>query len=131
MTISLSFAGLALAAQLLPAPAETRWENIATQGRDTVDIDPSSIAREGEVATAVLRVAVGPGTMQDGVALLVVRQAMNCRTRQIAVMLGDSYGEDGRFISSVQAPGELAYGDPPPGPDTDRLYRRMCGNPAA
>jgi len=118
----------ALALQALPAPGDVHWENISTEGLDTVDIDPSSITREGETATALMRVHVGPETAQDGISWLVLRQAMNCRTRQLAIIVGDAYGEDGRLRSSLRPPGpQLSYYDPPPGPDADRLHRRMCG----
>ncbi len=122
----------ALALQALPAPESVRWENVANQGGETVDIDPSSIARDGEIATAILRVRVGPQTQRNGIAMLVVRQAMNCRTGQFAIMSGNGYGVDGQLLSSLNAPGtELHYTDPPPGPDSDRLHRRMCGDGGA
>jgi hypothetical protein len=59
---------------------------------------------------------------------MILRHAMNCRTRQVGIVAADGYGADGRLVRTREsAPAEIVYEDYPAGADADRLHERVCG----
>ena len=120
----------ALAAQLLPAPATVRWERVIEEPGGASYIDPASLARDGDVVRFLNRTdraaATGPDAA-EGIRMIIVRVAIDCRQRLIGMVEGDAYGEGGRFLRSIPArAGGVGFQPLPPAPGPDSVFRRVC-----
>ena len=119
----------ALAAQILPAPGAVRWEQVAEESSGPSFLDPASLARDGDVVRFLSR-SDRRIVAADGIRMLVVRSAVDCRRRMVGFAQGDAYGEDGRLLFSVPAgPGGVRFQPMPTSPGADRVFRRVCGAP--
>jgi hypothetical protein len=124
MTILLA----AIAAQILPAPGTVRWEQVADESSGPSFIDPASLTRDGDVVRFVSRsdrrVVAG-----DGIRMLVVQAAIDCRRRMVGFSGGDAYGEGGRFLYSIPVgSGAVAFQSLPASPGVDQVFRRVCAD---
>lgn len=117
----------ALMLQVLPPPGGVHWETVIREGGLRFEIDPATIVREGEIVRYTVRLPLTE-TTESGMRVMILRHAMNCRTRQVGIAAGDGYAGDGHLVSSREtAPADIVYEDYPPGPDADRLHDRICG----
>lgn len=116
----------ALAAQLLPAPAATRWEDVAAESDGRTWLDPASLVRDGDAARFVLRME--SSATPPGVRTLVMRVLLDCRDRRIGLEAADAYSADGRFLETRQAPRDGVAFEPLGTTEAHAaLYRRVCG----
>jgi hypothetical protein len=116
----------ALAAQILPAPGNVRWERMLDEPSGASYIDPASLARDGDVVRFLNR--TDRSAQGDEIRMLVVRVAIDCRRRLIGMVEGDAYGEGGRFLRSIPAQaGGVAFQPLAVADGPDRVFRRICG----
>jgi len=126
MTLPIPILAAALAAQILPAPGTVRWELMVEESSGSSFLDPASLERDGDVVRYLNRSdrLVDQG---DGIRMLVVRVAIDCRRRTIGFVGGDAYGEGGRFLRSVPArPGGPEMHPLDAGAGPDRVLARVC-----
>ncbi|MEA3011489.1 MAG: hypothetical protein QOD42_34 [Sphingomonadales bacterium] len=117
----------ALAAQTLPAPGAVRWERVAEESSGPSFLDPASLTRDGDVVRFLSRTDRRI-VARDGIHVLVVQAAIDCRRRMIGFSAGDAYGEGGRFLFSVPVrPGGDRFQPLPASPGVDQVFRRVCG----
>jgi hypothetical protein len=117
----------ALAVQILPAPGTVRWELMVEEPSGSSFLDPASLVRNGDLVRYVNRTdrLVDQG---DGIRMLIVQVAIDCRRRMLGFVQGDAYGEGGRFLRSVPGrPGGPAMQPLVEAPGPDRVFRRICG----
>lgn len=130
MTMPTAILAAALAAQILPAPGNVRWERMIEESSGASYIDPASLARDGDVVRFLNRTdrqaEAGAGAA-EGIRMLVVRVAIDCRRRLIGMVEGDAYGEGGRFLRSIPAQaGGVAFQPLAVAPGPDRVFQRVC-----
>jgi len=126
--MSIGLLMLVAAVQALPAPDAVRWEPLLAGGGTSAEIDPATIVREGELALYTVLLRLPAEAAQSGVTMMVMRQAMNCRTRQIGIRAGAGYDEGGRLVMSREtAPADVVYEAYPQDADSERMRRRVCG----
>lgn len=117
----------ALAAQLLAEPGNVPWERVADESGGASYIDPRSLVRDGDVVRFLNRTDRVRDN-GDGVRMLVVRVAIDCRRRMVGFVEGDAYDEGGRYLRSVSPrPEGFAFEPLPASPGPDRVFRRVCG----
>lgn len=126
MTIILAAAALLL--QSLPAPRSVHWE-IVGEGDTAYDfIDPATIVREGDIVSYTSRLTSVLPEETGGVALMVIRNARNCRTGRTGFSAIDGYDAEGRLIVSRRTPpADILYREDSPGPRAPLVHRRVCG----
>lgn len=118
----------ALAAQVLPAPGTVRWEPLADESSGPSFIDPGSLTRDGDVVRFRSR-SDRRVVAADGIRMLVVQAAIDCRRRMVGFGGGDAYGEGGRFLYSIPVgPGAVQFQPLPASPGVDQVFRRVCGD---
>ena len=117
----------ALLLQPLPEPRSVHWESIA-DGDVTYDfIDPATIVREGDIVSYTSRLTDPLGSM-DGIIVMVIRHARNCRTGREGFLGIDGYNEDWRLVASRRTqPRDVVYQEDTPGPRAPLVHRRVCG----
>ncbi len=126
---------VAIAAALLmepfPAPRSVQWEPIQ-EGDVTYDfIDPATIERDGDIVSYTSRLT-DPLGGPDGITIMVIRHARNCRTRQQGFLGIDGYNADWRRVVSRRTRlRDVAYEDDRPGTHATLVHRRVCGDPAS
>jgi hypothetical protein len=126
--MSTSLLMLIAALQALPAPDAVRWEPLLAGAGNSAEIDPGTIVREGELALYTVLLRLTPEMAQGGVRMMVIRNAMNCRTGQIGIRAGAGYDEGGALVLSREtAPADVVYEDYPADADGHRVRRRVCG----
>jgi hypothetical protein len=126
---------IALAAFLLlqpfPEPRSVQWEPIR-EGDATYDfIDPATIVRDGDIVSYTSRLT-DPLGGPDGVAIMVLRHARNCRTQWEGFLGIDGYNAEWRLVASRRtAMRDVVYEADTPGPRAPLVHRRVCGAPAS
>ena len=94
---------LAMAMQLLPAPALPRWRLVGRNAQVDYAIDPQSVQRQRNRVRAVVRLRAfrPPPGMQ---AVTVTRYVYDCGARTVRSEGSDFYAVRGRFIGTLQTP---------------------------
>ena len=117
---------LAMAMQLLPAPALPRWQVVGRNAQAEYAIDPQSVQRQGtRVRVAVRLRFLRP---QAGApALGVMRYVYDCRANTIRSEASDIYDARGRFVGTLQTPANQLR-DVPIGPTSPnaQVRNRLC-----
>ncbi|WP_395613071.1 surface-adhesin E family protein [Allosphingosinicella sp.] len=120
---------LAMAFQLLPAPALPRWRVVGRNPQAEYAVDPQSIQRQGTRVRAAVRLRFShpqPGAP----ALGVMRYLYDCRANTIRSEASDIYDARGRFIGTLQSRADQLR-DVPIGPTSPnaqvRNYLCMAG----
>jgi len=93
---------LAMAFQLLPAPALPRWRVVGRNLQAEYAVDPQSIQRQGMRVRAAVRLRFShpqPGAP----ALGVMRYLYDCRANTIRSEASDIYDARGRFVGTLQS----------------------------
>ena len=93
---------LAMAFQLLPAPALPRWRVVGRNLQAEYAVDPQSIQRQGTRVRAAVRLRFShpqPGAP----ALGVMRYLYDCRANTIRSEASDIYDARGRFVGTLQS----------------------------
>jgi len=123
---------LFVATQALPAQEGVHWE-LLIRDRDNrgLFIDPTSISRNGDIVhfTGRIdgRVAGSPETR-----FMIIRAAIDCGRRSIAMLAGDAYAEDGRRIATRRIqPSEVTYEAIGRDQGFSLFHTRVCSAPAA
>ena len=118
---------LAMAMQLLPAPALPRWQVVGRNAQVDYAIDPRSLQRQGTRVRAVVRLRAfrPPPGMQ---AVTVTRYVFDCRTRRVRSEASDFYAVRGRFIGTLQTPSaqlrDVPFAAASP---NGQVWRHLCG----
>jgi hypothetical protein len=94
---------LAMAMQLMPAPALPRWQVVGRNAQADYALDPQSVRRQGNRVRVALRFRYH-GPQPGGVAVGVMRYVYDCRANTIRSEAGDLYDARGRFIGTLQTP---------------------------
>jgi hypothetical protein len=118
---------LAVAMQLLPAPALPRWRMVTRNAQAEYAIDPQSVQRQGTRVRVAVRMRFArpqPGAP----ALGVVRYVYDCRANTIRSEASDIYNAQGRFVGTLQTPAhqlrDVAIGTPSP---NAQIRAFLCG----
>jgi hypothetical protein len=113
---------LAMAFQLLPAPAMPRWQVVGRNPQVEYAIDPQSLQREGtRVRVAVrLRYAHPPA---GAPAVGVMRYLYDCRASTVRNEATDIYDARGRFVGTLQTRADQVR-DVPIGPTSPNAQVR-------
>ncbi len=116
---------LAVAMQLMPAPALPRWRAIGRNAQGEIAIDPASIQRQGSRVRVFARLR--PRVAQGGMAMGVTRYVYDCRASTVRSEASDFYNTGGRFVGTLQArPGELRDVRIVPGSLNTLALRHLC-----
>lgn len=94
-------AALAVAMQLMPAPALPRWRVLGRNAQGEIAIDPGSIQRQGSRVRVFARLR--PRVAQGGMALGVTRYVYDCRANTVRSEASDFYNPRGGFVGTLQA----------------------------
>ena len=96
---------LAVAMQLLPAPALQRWRVVTRNVQAEYAVDAQGAQRQGtrvRVAVRVRFLRQQPGAP----ALAVTRYLYDCRANTIRSEAADFYDARGRFVGTLQTPAQ-------------------------
>ena len=118
---------LAVAMQLLPAPALPRWRVVGRNAEVDYAVDPQSVERRWNRVRAVVRLRIfrpRPG-MQ---AATVTRYLYNCRSRTVRAEASDFYAVRGRFLGTLQTPAHELRDEPfAPASPNGQVWVWLCG----
>jgi hypothetical protein len=91
-------------------------------------IDPATIVRAGDIVSYTSRLTIALPDENDGISLMVIRNARNCRTGRTGFSAIDGYDAEGRLLASRRTrPADILYREDPPGARATLVHRRVCG----
>lgn len=116
-------AALPAAAQNLPNRDAVRWREVGVVEAFRYFVDPSSVTREGDTVTFLMR-GSAPPSPTDGINTIVARVTLDCRARLVGVGESDLYREIAGFAQS--APADTDGLRPPSDPGQTLLLNHFC-----
>lgn len=123
---------LALALQVLPAPASVQWEEVGTDQDGRNAIDPASVRRSGGLVRFTMRVLFHNPASFGGTHVMTMRLVFDCERRSFGVEAADGYDGNGRLTASREVtPAEVRYQPMTAVAGHEALRARVCGTGAA
>lgn len=125
--------GIAWALNAPSAFAEEDWISLPTSAPDvTFTIDQASIERQGNIVKFWEKITFEKPDVKDEASGMMIKEKkvnriMDCTGHTQGVISGATYGENGRFITSVEfSAAQIRMNAIPPGTLADEEFNLVC-----
>lgn len=127
------FFGIAWALNAPSAFAEEDWIRLPTSAPDiTFTIDKASVERQGNIVKFWEKITFEKPDVKDEASGMMIKEKkihriMDCAVHTQGVISGATYGENGRFITSVEfSAAQIRMNAIPPGTLADEEFNLVC-----
>ena len=127
------FFGIAWALNAPSAFAEEDWIRLPTSAPDiTFTIDKASVERQGNIVKFWEKITFEKPDVKDEASAMMIKEKkvnriMDCAGHTQGVISGATFGENGRFITSVEfSAAQIRMNAIPPGTLADEEFNLVC-----